>query len=548
METLIDRFKDTYFSYFPERATFLGEHKYDSLLGLWDKDGVKEKLNFLNHYRDLVKNNMETGAQILKNICESHIFHIKKVKPYLRPDFFVSYALQSIDRNIFLLNATNDKKLQDDLANSLVARVSLFPILFEHSRQWLKQSDPISMGLALYEVTYFRQFLETSYRQFIYRLDIGPSSKEKLMGVIPFTLENLNRFEAFLHTLEQVPLESGIFRRSKNFYQSLFKHKYMIDCSPSTLVKRTTTEIERLTADLNDIACGDVIGYHENLIKENAFPYSGNTTNEKLLGYFMKQTQEYVDACMDTGHFPAISVPKIDWTPSYKQKSSPLAAYIDRGPYERILDGGIFWVTPVPEQISRKQYEGLTSLYHRQFMNSITIHEVIGHHLASENLEKNLDTAFAFSSNLTYDEGFALYVEEEFTRFYVDYAKISDHEKNQMLFFQKKAALLRAYRVIVDIGLGTGEMDIDEASKLYADKNNFPITTARNECEKYYLNPGTASSYFIGKLEISNIRNLLETKLDKDFSLPRFHKLLVSFGSIPIAMIRRRIIEEVLRE
>jgi len=332
LNTLTNRFKETYFNYFPERATWLGDHNYDHLLGLWDKEGVQEKLNFLNHYRDLVKNNMETEARILKNICESQIFHIKNVKPYLRPDFFVSYALQSIDRNIFLLNATEDKNLQDELANSLVSRVSLFPILFEHSRQWLKQSDPISMALALYEVKHFRHFLETAYRHFIYQLDIGTSSKEKLIGVIPFTLENLNRFEAFLFTLEQVPLESGIYRRSKNFYQSLFKNKYMINCSPATLLKKTIKEIECLTADLNDIASGNTAKYHTTLVKENSFVFSGNDTNEHIFKYFKEKTHEYINICMDTGIFPALSRPDIQWTPSYKQKASPLAAYIDKGP------------------------------------------------------------------------------------------------------------------------------------------------------------------------------------------------------------------------
>ncbi len=95
MENVVDQFRETYFKYFPERATFLGEHRFDRYLGTWSKDGVKEKLNFLNHYLDLVKNNMGTEAQTLKNICESQIFHIGRVKPYLRPDFFVSYSLNA---------------------------------------------------------------------------------------------------------------------------------------------------------------------------------------------------------------------------------------------------------------------------------------------------------------------------------------------------------------------------------------------------------------------------------------------------------------------
>ena len=319
----------------------------------------------------------------------------------------------------------------------------------------------------------------------------------------------------------------------------------MIQCSPSTLVKKTQKIIDELTDDLYDISGGNIGDYHDTLVDENLFPFSGEKTNADIFKYFVQKTNEYITFCKSTGLFPVDSVPDIDWTPSYKQKSSPLASYIDKGPYEALLDNGIFWISPVPEPVNKETYLGLKNIYHKQFMNSITIHEVIGHHTASENLEKNLDNAFTFSSNLTYDEGFALYVEDVFTQAYVDQSAMPAKEKDHMLFFQKKAALLRAHRVIVDIGLGTGEMDINDASKYYADKNEFPLETARNECEKFYLNPGTASSYFIGKLEICEIRNLLKKQHGENFSLNRFNKLMVSFGSIPIALIRRKILETI---
>lgn len=539
---LTHQFKETYFKFFPEKATWLGDHRFDKFLGSWSRKGVKEKLNFLNHYRDLVKNSLKTEDLILKNICESLIFHISSIKPYLRPDFFVNHALGAIDRNIYLLKAATIREIQEELADSLVARVSLFPILFEHSRQWLKLSDPASISLALYQVKYFKNFLETSYRHFIYQLKIRDAFREKLIGVIPFTIENLNRFESFIKTLEQIPVESGRFKRSTRFFKNLFKNKYMIESSPSHLVKQTWQIIDKVTADLHEISNGNIDGYHRSLVTENLFPFSGADTSHAMMAYFKSKTREYIDFCVDTSLFPVNRLPVIEWTPTYKRKSSPLAAYIDRGPYEHIIEKGIFWISPVEENTTMDDYLAMQNIFHRQFMNSITIHEVIGHHTAAENLE-NIRNGFEFSSNITFDEGFALYVEEVFTEQYVRRADISNREKEQMLFFQKKAELLRAYRLIVDIGIGTGELTLEDAAKLYGEKNFFPLSTARNECEKYYLNPGTASSYFIGKLEIMKIRSLIEQKLKKRFSLNQFNRDLLRYGSAPLSLIGRKIME-----
>ncbi len=37
-------FRDKYFRFFPKKATQLGNHDYDDVLGKWNKEGVREKL------------------------------------------------------------------------------------------------------------------------------------------------------------------------------------------------------------------------------------------------------------------------------------------------------------------------------------------------------------------------------------------------------------------------------------------------------------------------------------------------------------------------
>jgi uncharacterized protein (DUF885 family) len=176
-------------------------------------------------------------------------------------------------------------------------------------------------------------------------------------------------------------------------------------------------------------------------------------------------------------------------------------------------------------------------------MNSIIIHELVGHHLQSARVPKLESDVFKFSDNLTFDEGFALYVEDVFTENYVKTLH-DPQEADDMIFFQKKAELMRAHRVYADISLGTGRISLEEAVRYFLEKNSLPYETAKAECEKYYLNPGVASSYLIGKIELIDLSNHLRNKFKQAFSLPLFHQGLVNYGSIPIPLIKRSMIEK----
>ncbi|MDY6971736.1 MAG: DUF885 family protein [Thermodesulfobacteriota bacterium] len=540
---IIQEFRDRYFMFFPTKATLLGAHDYDDTIGRWDREGVREKMTFLEHYRDLVKDSMEIDALVLKNVIDSTLFHLKFVKPYCRPDFFVNHALESIDYLIHLLEKAEDEAIQKDIVNSLVSRVSGFPILFENSKEWLSYTTPISRNLALYLVAYFQEFLETDYRKFIYSLELSREFKEKLIGVIPFTIESLLRFGHFVRSLEVVPLNYQKLRRAKNFFRDLFIKKYLLDHNIDSLLKIIEKKIASLTEDMKDISGRDVEGYFEGLVERNLVPYSTLGVNAYLMDYFQKKSEEYFEFCSDTNLIPTGQQPTIEWTPIYKRSTSPLASYISCGPYETVKKEGILWICPAREPLSKEEFHQTRYIYHHQMMNSMIIHELLGHHLQSDRVPKLENEVFKFSTNLSFDEGFALYVEDIFAREYAKTLKDGE-EADEMIFFQKKAELMRAHRVYVDINLGTNRISIEEAIRYFSEKNSLPYETAKVECEKYYLNPGVASSYLIGKIELMNLSGHLEKKFKDKFSLSLFHHGLINYGSIPIPLIRRSMIEK----
>ncbi|MBW2102607.1 MAG: DUF885 family protein [Deltaproteobacteria bacterium] len=542
----IREFRDRYFRFFPRKATFLGNHDYDDMLGKWNREGVREKITFLEHYRDLVKDYLEIDALVVRNIIDSHLFHLKSIRPYLRPDFFVEEALDSIDTMIHLLEKTQDRETMARLVNALVSRVNGFPLLFEQARDWLTYNTPTSRNHALRMVAFFKEFLENHYRPYVHSLNLENDFREKLIGVIPFTMESLSRFAHFVRTLEVIPHHHPRLKRPRNFYRDLFGKKYMLDYTPDGLLEVASRRAAELVADMKEISGNDPEGYYESLVKRNSLPYSENGLNDRIMRYFKKTAKKYLEFCRSSRLVPAGEEPLIEWTPLYKRASSPLAAYIARGPYETLKNRGLFWICPAREPLTRKEFEEQRAIYNRQMMNSMIIHELVGHHLQLDRVPRLRREAFKFSGNLSFDEGFALYMEEVFAQEYARELK-DEQEASDMLFFQKKAELMRVHRVYVDINLGTGRLSLDEAVRYFAERNALPPDTARIECEKYYLNPGVASSYFVGKLEIMKLRDELERKFKDRFSLSLFHRGLINYGSIPIPLIKRAMVEKLFK-
>jgi len=66
-------------------------------------------------------------------------------------------------------------------------------------------------------------------------------------------------------------------------------------------------------------------------------------------------------------------------------------------------------------------------------------------------------------------------------------------------------------------------------------------TNAISEVKRYCLTPTQPMSYIIGKLQITQLRDECKKKYGAKFDLKKFHETLLSFGSIPVELIRKNL-------
>lgn len=172
-------------------------------------------------------------------------------------------------------------------------------------------------------------------------------------------------------------------------------------------------------------------------------------------------------------------------------------------------------------------------------MESTFLHEAIpGHHfqlsLQSEN--KELPDFRRFIWYGAYGEGYALYCESLgkelglYTDPYQHMGALGDE-------------ILRAIRLVVDVGMHTGKMTREEAIKYMTDNEAISEEAATAEIERYMVYPGQALSYKTGALKIRELRDKYSKMLGSKFSLAAFHDEFLKNGCMPLEVIENSLDE-----
>jgi uncharacterized protein (DUF885 family) len=65
--------------------------------------------------------------------------------------------------------------------------------------------------------------------------------------------------------------------------------------------------------------------------------------------------------------------------------------------------------------------------------------------------------------------------------------------------------------------------------------------TIESEVDRYIANPGQATSYMVGRLEIERLRQEAETRLGRAFDIRQFHDRVLESGNVPLPVLRAHI-------
>ena len=173
----------------------------------------------------------------------------------------------------------------------------------------------------------------------------------------------------------------------------------------------------------------------------------------------------------------------------------------------------------------------------RGTMEATAFHEVIpGHHLqiaiAQEREGAHPVTRYLFFSG--FSEGWALYAE-----WMAQEMGLYSSEEQQ--FGELGSQALRAARLVVDPGLAVLGWSRRQALDYMVAHVPESEEYLESEVDRYIADPGQATAYMIGRLEIERLRSEAKSRLGQQFDIREFHDRLLESGSVPLSFLRSHV-------
>ncbi len=302
------------------------------------------------------------------------------------------------------------------------------------------------------------------------------------------------------------------------------------DLTPDEIHDYGLAEVARIHDEMRDII--EDIGFEGDLqaffafLREdpsNFYPDSA-AGRDAYLAHSRAHLEEMaaaLDDYFDVRPKAALEVRRVE---PYREATTNMAFYVSPAAYSD--RPGIYYVN---------LYD--MSLMPKTHLESLAYHEGLpGHHMQiaiAQELE-GLPEFRKLGGNTAYIEGWALYAEK--------LAKEMGFFRDPLSDFGRLAwELLRAARLVVDTGLHHKRWSREEAIA-YLDRN-IPSThdVNRKAIDRYIVWPAQATAYKIGMREIEELRRMAEDRLGAAFDIRDFHRVVLTNGSLPLALLREQV-------
>lgn len=137
-----------------------------------------------------------------------------------------------------------------------------------------------------------------------------------------------------------------------------------------------------------------------------------------------------------------------------------------------------------------------------------------------------------FGGQTVYTEGWGLYAE-------LLGKEMGFYREPMSEFGMYSTSLWRAVRLVVDTGLHSKRWSRERAIDYFRQNALLSERDAIKEVERYINNPGQATAYMIGQLEIVRLRQKAEQALGDRFDIRDFHAAVLESGAVPLDILER---------
>ncbi|MBI4494804.1 MAG: DUF885 domain-containing protein [Chloroflexi bacterium] len=522
---------ETYHRLNPVEASWLGIHSYDDRLGDFSAHGFAERLGVVQEFAarlaslraDGLERHDRTDYAWLVSELENNRWWLEKVAHWRRdPDLYAEAPLMGL-----LIFSSREYAPLDARMECAIGRLREVRGVLEAGRANVVDPPRIFTEMAIHTCTGGLEFLTQAFPSLAEQV---PIHRDQLCAAARDAADAYRSYVQYLRE-DLLSRSNGSFVIGRELYEERLQRWHMLDLSAdelSALGRRlfddTRLEVERLAAEI------DPRRSWAELVAEAK---RDHPSASELLDAYRRELDSlkaFIQA-RDLVTIPANEELVVVETPVFLRAVTPYAAYMPPGAFEsRQL--GQFWVTPVDPARSADEQEAQLQEHCSHSFPITALHEAYpGHHvqLVRANNTGSFVRKHAGSDLLA--EGWAFYCEHLF-------AEQGYYRDKRLHLFQLKDQLWRAARIIIDVGLQTGTMDVDEAVRLLVEGVHLSEQGARAEVRRYTKSPTQPITYAMGKHEILRLRNEFP-----GVPLREFHDALLATGTLPLKLVREELLE-----
>ncbi len=546
----LEDFFRSYFRFRPVNATFIGIHDYDGKLPDFSEEGVAALRVSMEELLDRSDKGLRTSNRIEDiDVGLATDFLLIQLEELKSEHFYRGNPAVYTSEGIFGLISLclRDYAPRADRLASVVSRMKGLPALLEQARSNVRSSPREWTNEALRQCDGAIKFLDSGIKILVSEWQLPGSNKQ---------------------LFENATLALGAFQEYREYLSEelLLHHREGYGCgSPmfSILVRKGHAR-----EDLDAMKIGSYgserVSHQKDLLKRETSKLRPDGDWEAVISDLSKthpSLDNILTACeecwAECRRF-AIEKDLIDWPdypltykfidPYFRDSAAYLyfLYYRSPAPYDN-LKTNYYLIPPIekslpPEEVEQK-LRGISFSVIKH--NHVVHHGAIGHHLqnyrayhGASKIGKvaGVDCAsrIAMFCGGTMAEGWATY-----STLLMDEAGFNTPEEH---IAELHSSMRLAARSVVDAGLHSGRFSFEDGVNYYVSEIGMTPKAAHNEVVKNSMLPGTGAMYLLGLDGILDLRKSLSAKEGSGFNLKRFHNSLLSYGSIPVAIVSKELL------
>ena len=517
----------------PEWATILGDHRFDNRLSDYTRAGVEKRRAFNEEFLNKLKtidfarlskaNNVD--ARIMRDNLEYNLFQIDVLREYeWNPlSYNVGGAIDSLVSREFAPLKTR--------LTSAKSRLEAIPAVIAAAKANLKNPPKVYTETAIQQNGGTIGLIRSDMQQFV---DQAPEMKTELAPAREKAIAALEDYGKWLKE-DLLPRSNGDFRIGDAKFRQKLRFALESELPKEEILKRAEADLKTTQNTMFDVALPLYKKYFPNekapdsrklVIKSvlNKLAES-RPNNDTIVAQAEKDLQETTDFVRKNNLVTVPNEPvKVIVMPEYARGTS--VAYCDSsGPFEKNAET-FYAIAPTPKDWSEKVVESFFREYNDYMLENLTVHEAMpGHYLQlmHANKFKAPTPIRAIFTSGSFVEGWAVYAEQLMAE--------KGYGAAEVRMQQLKMKLRVIINAIIDQKIHTNGMTEKEAVDFMMSEGFQEEGEAVGKWKRAQLSSTQLSTYYVGNVEVNDIRRAYEAKNKGKVDLRKMHDEMLSFGS-----------------